>query len=73
MKKIVSLTLFAVVAFFTGQAQNVTINGRLQMKDPVNMVYLNYTGDGINLVDSSKPEKGKFSFLREVEYYYCKV
>ncbi len=68
MKKIVSLTLFAVVAFFTGQAQNVTINGRLQMKDPVNMVYLNYTGDGINLVDSSKPEKGKFSFLREVEY-----
>ena len=66
-----SKTLFAFLAFAfactnTSYGQNNTIQGNLQLKQPVERIVLGYYVGGEHQQDETQLVNGKFSFSREI-------
>ena len=64
--KILFVFAFSFAFISSSHAQNNIIEGNLQFNQPVRMIYLNYSGDGRNLKDSSTLINGKFRLSTEI-------
>lgn len=65
MKKLLFL-FFSSSFFISAQAQDVTINGIFEFKEPAKMVFLNYRNGDDRVNDSTEIKNGKFTFKQNL-------